>query len=91
MSQIPNSRIPGVSATQPPAASRSVANVVVWRPFCVFSLTSEVRSPRPGSTALRRLDFPTPEGPETTLTPSDSAARSSSTPCPDFALVSRTG
>ena len=91
MSQMPNSRTPGVSATQPSATRCKVAKVVVWRPFWVLSLISLVRRSRPGWTALSRLDFPTPEGPETTLVWCASASRRASRPSPVSALVSSTG
>ena len=44
---MPNSRMPGVSATQPPAAGKRVENVVVWRPFWFFSPISDVAQPQP--------------------------------------------
>ena len=36
----------------------SSAVVVVWRPFCVSSLTDWTRSCKPGSTAFKSEDFP---------------------------------
>ena len=45
----------------------SLAVVVVWRPFCVSTLTAATRNCNSGSTAFKSEDFPTPLCPATTL------------------------
>ena len=64
---------------------------VVLRPRRIRRLTSPVRSWRPGCTAFSRLDFPTPEGPVTTVARPASSRRRFSIPSPVFTLVGCTG
>ena len=65
----PKLRSPGVSMTQPPSGSSSaIADDEVCRPRPVTALTPPVARPAPGTSALTRVDLPTPEWPTRTLT-----------------------
>ena len=57
----------------------------MWRPLWSTSLTSPVSMRRPGWMAFSRVDFPTPEGPVTTLVAPASWSASSSSPIPSRA------
>jgi len=59
---VPSSRNPGVSTTYPPVATGTTrAARVVCFPVSHFALISPMRRFNPGSSAFRRLDFPTPD------------------------------
>jgi len=84
--------MPGVSMTMPPPGrTRSCRDVVVWRPLPSHSRTAVVRSVVSPSSALIRLDFPTPEDPmkAPVRAPSSNEAISPR-PVPSWAEAART-
>ena len=84
----PNERTPGVSITQPPASEGSgsaSAEVVVWRPRPVTTLTSPVRRAYSGTRALTSVVLPTPLWPTHAVIRPDSRSRTSSSAAPSSA------
>ena len=58
-----------------------MAEEEVWRPLPVTSLTTPVARSAPGTSALTRVDLPTPEWPMKTLTCPTSRSCNASRPC----------
>ncbi len=91
-SQRPTPRSPGVSMrTPPPGSRRRLRVVVVCRPLPSTSRASCTPIASSPSRVLARVDFPAPEIPRSTLVPSATTARNTSTPSPVAELTGSTG